>query len=250
MTIFARVGEEPITRDDIIKHLAFTQQLEAVLEEVIHTRVIAQSAHRQGYSVAAANVQRQADALRRSLGLHKAADTHQYLRTRGLSVDDFLEFVRLLLQQERVLHDIASPQAVENEFARNRMEYQSVECGRILVDDAQKASQIARILAAQPDQLGNLARSDSLDSLSARNDGRLGRLTRYSWPESVAADLFAAAGPRVIGPFEHPKGMFDVVMVFAVHEACLDQWTQVEVKRRLVESWLKRQAQVLGVSVL
>ena len=79
MTELARIEDQIISTDDLIKSLQLGGRFNELLEELVRDKLVARAAARSGLTVADDEVQTRADHLRRIMGLHRAADMLDYL---------------------------------------------------------------------------------------------------------------------------------------------------------------------------
>ena len=103
MAGIVRIDDEVITTDDFIRTLKLNGQFEGLVEQMVRDRLTARAARQAGLVLAPEQVQERADAFRRALGLHRAADTNHYLDALGISLDEFEAYITDSLYQEKML---------------------------------------------------------------------------------------------------------------------------------------------------
>jgi hypothetical protein len=82
---------------EVVNHLKLTGQFQAALGEVVKRKITAQSAKKTGTRVSTKELQKAADVFRIDQGLLKASQTENWLKTNGLSMEAFEDYLETSL---------------------------------------------------------------------------------------------------------------------------------------------------------
>jgi peptidylprolyl isomerase len=238
MAGIVRIDEELITTDDFIRSLKLTGQFEGLVEQLVRDRLTVRAAKQLGLAITAEQIQERADDFRRTLGLHRAADTNHYLDALGVSLDEFETFVTDGLYQEKMLEQVCNEQAVQHYFKLNSPRFDSVEVSHIVLDSEGKAREMMSVLADEPEAFAEMAREHSVAE-TREQGGVIGKVPRGSLKPDLEARVFNAREGELLGPFASPDGaLHEIFCVNARHPATLDPDTTAEIRRVLREEWL------------
>jgi peptidylprolyl isomerase len=238
MAGIVRIDEELITTDDFIRSLKLTGQFEGLVEQLVRDRLTVRAAKQLGLAITAEQIQERADDFRRTLGLHRAADTNHYLDALGVSLDEFETFITDGLYQEKMLEQVCNEQAVQQYFKLNSPRFDSVEVSHIVLDSEGKAREMMSVLADEPEAFAEMAREHSVAE-TREQGGVIGKVPRGSLKPDLEARVFNAREGELLGPFASPDGaLHEIFCVNAKHPAALDPDTTAEIRRVLREEWL------------
>jgi peptidylprolyl isomerase len=232
MAGIVRIDDEVITTDDFIRTLKLNGQFEGLVEQMVRDRLTARAARQAGLVLAPGQIQERADAFRRALGLHRAADTNHYLDALGVSLDEFEAYITDSLYQEKMLEQVNSPR------------FDSVEISHVVLDAEGAAREMLSVLQEEPEAFAEMAREHSIDEGTREQGGVIGKVLRGSLKGDIEARVFNAREGELLGPFPSPDGAcWEIFCVNAKHPASLDADTAAEVRRLLREAWLVARAQ-------
>lgn len=82
---------------EVVDYLRITGQFAPALREVVGRKVAANAAKRKRIKVSTTELQKAADAFRAANGLSKASDTEHWLKSNGLSIEGFEEYLEISL---------------------------------------------------------------------------------------------------------------------------------------------------------
>jgi peptidylprolyl isomerase len=243
MAGIVRIDDDVISTDDFIRTLKLNGQFEGLVEQMVRDRLTARAARQMGLAVAPQQIQDRADAFRRVLGLHRAADTNHYLDALGVSLDEFEAYITDTLYQETMMEQVCSQAAVEGYFKLNSPRFDSVEISHIVLESEGAAREMMSTLEDEPEAFAELAREHSIGETRAQA-GRIGKVLRGALKGDIEARVFNAREGELLGPFASPDGGFhEIFRVDARRPAALDADTTAEVRRLLREEWLVARAQ-------
>lgn len=243
MAGIVRIDDDVITTEDFIRTLKLSGQFEGLVEQMVRDKLTARAAQQLGLPVSPEQIQERADAFRRVLGLHRAADTNHYLDALGVSLDEFETYITDTLYQETMMEQVCSEAAVQQYFKLNSPRFDSVEISHIVLDSEGAAREMMSVLQDEPEAFAEMAREHSISEDRAQA-GRIGKVLRGALKGDIEARVFNARESELLGPFASPDGAFyEIFRVDARHPAALDADTTAEVRRLLREEWLAARAQ-------
>src|SRR5690606_4096908 len=167
-----------------------------------------------------------------------------------LQVPEYVSAQYLLLDEAAAMHGL--PEITESEmqayFVQNKARYvmlARVQVSHILVDaPAQphdealhKAESIAQQVAADPARFAEIAKNESDDAGTASGGGRLGWITKGSWPDALEDAVFALEKGKTSGAVEGPDG----IHVFLAEDVQAEAGETFEQARSKVQAEIRRQ---------
>ncbi|TFL11229.1 peptidylprolyl isomerase [Pusillimonas caeni] len=169
-----------------------------------------------------------------------------------LQLPEYVSADYLLLDEAAAMQSL--PEITESEmrayYEQNKARYvmpARVQVSHILIeapegaaqrDEARgKAEEIAKRLAADPAQFAEVAKAESQDAGTAGSGGRLGWITKGSWPQSLEDAVFALKKGEVSGAVEGPDG-FHVFLAEDVQAEAGETFDQAKAK---VQGEIRRQ---------
>ncbi|HVE11305.1 MAG TPA: peptidylprolyl isomerase [Paraburkholderia sp.] len=243
MTAIVRIDDELVDDAEFIRLLKLTGQFESLIEQLVRDKLTVHAARKQGVDISAEEIQQRADQFRRVRGLHRAADTNQYLDKLGVTLDQFETFITDGLYQEKMLDQVANDGAVLEYFSLNSPKFDAIEVSHILLDSEGKAKEMISYLHDDPDSFAEMAREHSIADTRAAG-GVIGKVLRGSLKADIEAKIFNAAVGDLLGPFPSTdRSCFEIFAVTAKYPAALDDDVAAEIKRLLREEWLVARAQ-------
>ena len=89
--------EIEISVSDVVDHLKITGDFEPPLHEVVTRRIAVDSAKKMGMKISTAELQKAADVLRFSRGFLTAKDTEEWLKSKGITLEAFEQYLETSL---------------------------------------------------------------------------------------------------------------------------------------------------------
>ena len=89
----AKLNEIEIAVVEVVDYLRMTGQFSPALREVVYRKITAEAAKKAGMRISTVELQKAADIFRAANGLNKARDTDTWLKSSGISVEAFEEFL-------------------------------------------------------------------------------------------------------------------------------------------------------------
>jgi putative peptide maturation system protein len=240
----ATVNGKDVTLQDLLFSLKINDRL-GPLRDAVDDVVIMEAAKSEGISVADDELQREADALRRGLGLDKAAETKKWLSERGMGVDELETYLTRMISASK-LKDRVTRDRIEGYFAEHRPSFDSARLSQIVVRDAELAAEVAEKARAAHTEFEHLVADFSVDARGRANDGRVGWVRRHDMNPRIAEVVFSAKNGDVVGPIAI-AGNQVVIRVERIRRAQLDDETRGIIRDRLFNDWLKNATASAGV---
>ncbi|MEW6282423.1 MAG: peptidylprolyl isomerase [Candidatus Eremiobacterota bacterium] len=237
--ILARMGQHEITLGTLVKSPSLLDALRSLLREAGARARILQEARTMGLEASQEELQAAADAVRRSRKLHRAEDTHRWLQSAGLTVDDLEEEARFAVLRGKV-RDRLTADRVEKHFHEHRTRFDEVLLSHLVVAEEGVARELLTQVQEDEADFGALARQHSLNRDTAQRAGMLGPVRRGGVRAEVETHLFSARPGHVAGPFQ-VKGGWELIQVVAVQPAALDDRSREEIRESLFHEWLDGQ---------
>lgn len=239
-TILATHPKSQLTLGGLLKRLRMRGRLRALVLEALTEQMVEEEARRAGLSVTREELQSAADAFRRSQGLTGAADTHAWLATHGMSVDDFQSTLEYELLAAKLLRHLTADR-IEEHFAAHQAGYEQMRIAQLCVgrDD------LARELACQIREEGR-----DLAAVAVEHGIRLAhRESYYRDLASPLAESLASAKPNeLIGPIATAQG-FLLVVVEDRRPAALDSSLRQHIEAELFMSSVSAQVREATISL-
>ena len=89
----AKLNEIEIAVAEVVDYLRMTGQFSPALREVVQRKITAEAAKKARMKVSNGELQKAADTFRVANGLNKASDTDAWLKSNGVSLEAFEEFL-------------------------------------------------------------------------------------------------------------------------------------------------------------
>ena len=250
MNTIVQVGDVQMTADDIVNYLKFNNEFEEIAERIIKDKIAVAIARQRGVTLSADALQKATDDFRRYAGLHRAKETQEWLEGLGVTVDDFEAFITDLMLKNTMIREITTEKAVEEYFALHSPKFESVDFKQLILDDKNKAEEIAALLADDPDLFDELVLEHSVDEDTRFTKGLMMRVRRGSMAPDLEAKVFNAQSGDIVGPVQFgDEDFYAIVAVLQFHPAELTEEIQDEVAQTLYDEWLAERAKELTISI-
>ena len=250
MTDLVRIDDEVITSDSFVKLLKLTGRFDGLMEDIVKDKLAVHAAKRQNILITPEEIQERADQIRRVWGLHRASDTNKWLDAKGISIDDFEQFIIEMLYHEKIMEQVSNEEAVKTYFNLNSPQFDSIEVSHILIDSEGKAKELMAILEDDPESFPDMAREHSLaDTREA--GGYIGKVLRGALQPEVEGKVFNATEGDLLGPFPSAdENFFEIFTIDNKVSAELNEETMDEVRRIVGDEWLASRAKEHSIEML
>ena len=238
-TVALRIAGRDLSVADVIIELEVAENRE--YRTTAATRLIVRfEASRRGLSVTDAELQLAADAFRLKQGLLSVSATHDWLAARLWSVDDFERHLEYPLLRAKLESEIASPEDVELHFAECCRDFDRAEISHLVVADRAIADELLAQLNDDGADFGDLARTHSIDPLTARLGGRIGVTDRSGVSKAIESAVFSAQEGDIAGPFQTAMG-WHLVLIERLTPGQLDDELRSRIRSKLFQNWSDEQ---------
>jgi parvulin-like peptidyl-prolyl isomerase len=231
------MGNAEIDAKHFVAAAKFLELFEPVHDHVTRRTAVVRAARKEGTGVQPPELQAEADAYRRVLGLHRAQAMTAWLGTIGYSLDDFEEEMeyRILRRKKRASF---TAKEVEACFKEQRADLDRARISQIVVPAESLARELVEQVNAERKDFAKLAAQHSLDDATRETGGHLGWVRRRDLLPELAPRVFSGTAGRCVAPFKLPDGTVQVVLVHETRPATLDATTEEELRDLLVARWL------------
>lgn len=227
-----------ITLNELLYTLKITDRLDA-LRNVIDDVFIADEVAAQGIKAAPAELQAESDAVRQSLGLLRAADTHAWLKSRAMSVDDFEAYLSRRVTARKLKAKLSS-EKIEATFRSRRPDFDRAKLWILVAENLSIAREVAEKLRAG-ENFKALAEKYSIDPETRPRGGFQGIVWRSQLDPRLASKVFLASPGSVVGPVRTDSGHV-LALVEDIARASLDEETKLRVADLIFRDWLDERA--------
>ncbi len=227
---------EQFTADEVCQALALSGQLDELLLEALRARCLPGWAERLGVSVSDEQVQAFADEYRATHGLHEAEATEAFLERAGLDEDGFFAWCRTQALRRAVREHLAGEEAVREHFLAHPGDFDQARISRILVGDAELASELRMRIAEDGEDFHALARQHSQDEQTRPAGGYAGLVRREELGHEAAARVFSSEPGALVGPLAEGEQHL-LILVEEVVKSRLDDEAREVIEDRLLEEW-------------
>ncbi len=250
MTVLAELDGVPITCEDFIAHLKFSNQYNDLMDRYIRGRVTVRAAESRGITATPDEVQRAADDFRRCLGLHRARETREWLHKNGITAEAFETLITEHLLVQKLMAAVADAAAVEAYFRSNAPKFETVDLRRMVVEGENKARELSMILDEGESDFESLCREHSLDEETRKDGGAVRGVRRGQLPQAVEEKVFTAAEGGVVGPFRlNGRGRYEIIRVDRRTPPRLDDAAREWAAEELYREWMAERMAEAAVDI-
>lgn len=227
------VNGEPITVQQALLFLQADQfQKSGLMQQIVDEQLIEAAIQANPVTVSTAEIQKATDDFRATNGLLKAADTQQWLKETGISVDEFLSQMEWIAERRKFLKAIAVDR-IEAYFESHRADFRRVQVFSIDVKDEASAMELRQ--AAQ----GLGFAQAVLDQPPVDANKILGATLRWRFAFELPAEVKDVQESSVVGPVSHNGGYW-IAQILRADPARLDNRSRDCIHGRLVDEWLTK----------
>lgn len=228
--------EISIETDEILNFLKKNIRLKEVSHEILHQKIINQSAQERGLTVTAEEIQAEADRQRREKRLEKASDTIAWLADQIITVDEWEEGIRDRLLAQKLAKFLFDKE-VEKFFVQHRLDYEQILLYQIVVPYEKLAQELFYQIAEKEISFYEAAHLYDIDEKRRYLCGYEGKLYRWSLKPDIAAIIFGTKSGDITDPIKTEQGYH----LFKVEEfipAELTPELRQEIINKMFKEWL------------
>ena len=192
---------------EIEEYLKHKLQLEEVCCEILHQKIVAEAASSRNIVVTEEEIQTEANKIRCSLRLEKAADTLAWLEDNLLDPDGWEISLTNQIIAEKLAKNLFDSKAEEH-FAQNRLNYDRFVLYQLVVPYEKLAQELFYQIEEEEISFYQAAHLYDLDEQRRYVCGYEGKVHRWNYPPDIAAAVFKTpiAVGEVIGPIKSERG--------------------------------------------
>ncbi len=236
--VIAKFGDYELKWNFILKSPTSLESIRKLLLSWVERKIIEDEAKARGISADDDEIQAAADAFRRARNLHRAEDTHRWLKANGLSVEDLEKEAEAMVLRNKV-KNVLTESEVEKYFHEHKSRFDEAVLAHIVVKEEGIAKELLTQLQEDEATFDELARRYSLDKQTAECGGVLGTFRRGSLKPELESKVFAAKAGDCLGPVEG-QGTWRIIKVLSIKAAELTDKIRFEIKNYLFQEWLKQ----------
>lgn len=232
----ANLSRASVAPDEFICFLKKEIQFEEVYQKILEQKIINQAAQERGLTVTPAEIQADAERVRREKRLEKASDTLTWLADQMITPEDWEEGIRDRLLAKKLAEHIFGKD-VEKFFAQNRLDFEQILLYQLIVSSEKLAQELLYQIEDEEISFYEAAHLYDIDEKRRQQCGYEGKLYRWSLKPDIAAVVFSAQLGEVVGPLSTEQG-HHLLMVQEFIPAELTSERHQEILNTMFKQWL------------
>lgn len=233
-----KINSVEIETAEIEEYLKQKLKLKQICYEILHQRIVAEAAATRNIVVTESEIETEANQIRCSLRLEKAADTLAWLKDNFLDPDSW----EIAINQQLLADKLASAlfeEQVEPYFAQNRLNFDQFVLYQLVVPYEKLAQELFYQIEEEEISFYQAAHLYDVDEQRRYVCGYEGKVHRWDYPPDIAAAIFKTPIPigEVIGPIKSPKG-YHLFKIEDYLPAQLTPQLRQEIVERIFKQWL------------
>lgn len=237
-----------ITNEDILYQVKLSCKIPEIIEQIVISQIIENTATEAGIKVKIAELQKAADQFRLINQIENAHDTWAWLAKYSLSLDDFGKIFHTNLLANKLAQHLFADQ-VEPYFFEHQLDYAAVVMYEVVLEDEDLALELFYAVKEGEMSFYDVAHKYIPDTELRRKGGYQGILRRKDLKPEISAAIFAAKPPQVLKPIVTSKGIH-LIVVEEILQPQLDDKLRHQIITDLFKTWVKEkiaEVKVLGI---
>ncbi|MEL6439035.1 MAG: peptidylprolyl isomerase [Cyanobacteria bacterium J06621_8] len=224
---------------EIEEHLKQQLKLKQICDDILQRRIIAKAAAVRNIMVSEQEIEAEANKIRCSLRLEKAADTLAWLDNHFLDPDSWEVGIKQNLLASKLALALFEPQ-VEQFFAQNRLNFEQFMVYQLVVPYEKLAQELFYQIEEEEISFYQAVHLYDIDEQRRYVCGYEGKVHRWDYPPDIAAAIFKTPiiTGEVMGPIKSPQGYH----LFKIEDYSPAQLTP-EVRQEIIDKnfaqWLR-----------
>lgn len=234
-----------IASDEINVYLQQEFKLGQICSEILHQKIISEAASSRNISVSEAEIEAEANKIRSSLRLEKAADTLAWLKDNLLDPEQWEIAINNHLMRQKLAQHLFDSK-VEAHFAQNRLDFDRFVLYQLVVPYEKLAQELFYQIEEEEISFYQAAHLYDIDRQRRNVCGFEGEVHRWNYPPDIAAIIFKT--PVMIGELIHPIKSNQGYHLFKIEDYLPAQLTpkiRQEIIDRLFGQWLNSELSYL-----
>lgn len=227
---------QSITPDEIVRFLKREIRYKDIFHQILSQKIIEGAARERGVNVTDDEIQAEADLIRLTNRLEKAADTLAWLEEQMISPEDWEAGIRDRLLAKKLAEHLFSGE-IEKYFAQNKLDYDRVLLYQIQVPYERVAHELFYQIEEEEISFYEAAHLYDLDERRRHQCGYEGTVYRWSLKPNVAAAVFSANPGEIIFPLKTEQG-YHLFLAEEFMAAELTEEISQEILNKLFQQWL------------
>ena len=223
---------------EIEEHLKHKLQLMQVCCEILHQKIIIEAASSRNIVVTDEEIEAEANKIRSSLRLEKAADTLAWLEDNLLDPDGWEISLKNQILADKLAINLFDSQA-EEYFAQNRLNYDRFVLYQLVIPYEKLAQELFYQIEEEEISFYQAAHLYDLDEQRRYVCGYEGKVHRWNYPPDIAAAIFKTPVPigEIIGPIKSERG-YHLFKIEDYLPAELTPKIRQEIIKKMFTAWL------------
>jgi parvulin-like peptidyl-prolyl isomerase len=228
-----------ITNAGLLEQIKLSCKIPDIVEGIVTRNIIENAAAEMDIKIETEELQKTADTLRFANKLSSAADTWEWLKKHGLSLEEFEKIVQNTVISGKLAHHLFADK-VEQHFYENQLNFTSAVIYEVILDDEDLALELYYAIKEEETSFYDVARQYIQDTELRRRGGYLGVMYRQDLKPEISSAVFAAKSPQLLKPIVSSKGVH-LIFVEEIIQRELDNQLRLQILLDLYGVWLKQQ---------
>ena len=223
---------------EIEEYLRQEIKLKEICSRILQRKIIAEAAAARDIAIADEEIEAEANKIRCSLHLEKAADTLTWLQDNLLDPDRWEISINQKLLAQKLAKKMFDPK-VEAYFAQNRLNYDRFVLYQLVIPYQKLAQELFYQIEEEEISFYQAAHLYDVDEERRYVCGYEGKVHRWNYPPDIAAAIFKTpiAVGEVIGPIKSDLG-YHLFKIEDYLPAQLTPQIRQEIIDRMFAQWL------------
>ncbi|MEM9508727.1 MAG: peptidylprolyl isomerase, partial [Cyanobacteria bacterium P01_E01_bin.35] len=223
---------------EIEEHLKRELKLKQICFDILQKKIVAEAASSRNIEVTESEIEAEANQIRCSLRLEKAADTLDWLADNFLDPDSWEIAINQHLLADKLAKALFDDQ-VEPYFAQNRLNFDRFVLYQLVVPYEKLAQELFYQIEEEEISFYQAAHLYDVDEQRRYVCGYEGKVHRWDYPPDMAAAIFKTPVPigEVIGPIKSQQG-YHLFKIEDYLPAQLTPKLRQEIIEQIFKQWL------------
>jgi len=224
--------------EKLIKYLKLSGKIGMFITDMIVNKIVRGYFEKEKIEIPIEKLQQSCDKYRASLNLYKASETLEWLKSLGLTVEDFEEYIETDLMLDQIMSELKAADNINAYFEENKYDFGIAEISYIVLSEKGQASLVLTEIDDGED-FAELAKIHSIDKKTGLNGGYVGFIVKNKIDEDLAEKIWSCEPEEVIGPIETENG-FELIKVHSLKQAKeLTEQIENDILNILFKKWLE-----------
>jgi hypothetical protein len=234
-----------ITQNDMSQYIKCSYKILEFSREIAKTKIIAEKAVALGIEVSNEELQKTADLVRVINNVTKTHDTWRWLKSHGMSLDDFEEIIFSTVISGKLAKCLFEDKA-EKFFVESRLNYTHAVFYEIIFNNKALAMEYFYSIQEKEVSFFEVAYQNTKDEDLRRMCGFKGLLTRKQLKPEISSLIFSSSPPCLLQPVTTNQGVH-LLFVEDIIEPVFDDKTKAAIIAELFDSWLANELEQIAV---